>query len=497
LRADADGVFTSLLANASGTNVGAGGTLDLYGYNTTINNLTGTGTIESSHTADLPPRLTLDAASADEFDGQIVGRIAVDIAGAITLTGTNTYTGGTVIDNGAGLILGGETGSITGNVIDNGELISGSDGADNDCRQCERVRQLHPERRRRRRPSAGRTAFDERRDDRQRHAGDHAGCRFGNGRPSLRFSAANWLPQSSMTLTNALVLGNAPNFAIAAAAGQTLTVDPSGGWDMQGGFLTSSATAPVQMAGPWFGIRRGARAPAGFIRSKCKTARSRPARKVFRPCCRRPSTETVLLGGTVDLAGYNTNICTHPGLWQRREFPQQYGDAQRHGGRSERRDRRQDRAQCRERRIGLILDGANTYSGGTTIGTGGVLALGDGTYNGSITGNVVDQGTFVFADSDTTDFTGRISGGGSVFQGGPVQPSSISRTPLRAASPSATESWNSTKARGWVRARSPCKAASCSAAPHPAIRRLRDHHRHECARPERRPQLQRRHRRHA
>ncbi|WP_178131204.1 autotransporter-associated beta strand repeat-containing protein, partial [Reyranella sp. CPCC 100927] len=61
----------------------------------------------------------------------------------------------------------------------------------------------------------------------------------------------------------------------------------------------------------------------------------------------------------------------------------------------------------------LILTGANTYSGGTTITTG-TLQIGDGISNGRITGNVVNNGVLVFANSDNDSFAGVISGSGSV-----------------------------------------------------------------------------------
>jgi autotransporter-associated beta strand protein len=45
-------------------------------------------------------------------------------SGTLTLTGTNTYTGGTILTTGALEIgNGGGTGSIVGDVVDNGELI--------------------------------------------------------------------------------------------------------------------------------------------------------------------------------------------------------------------------------------------------------------------------------------------------------------------------------------------------------------------------------------
>jgi autotransporter-associated beta strand protein len=65
----------------------------------------------------------------------------------------------------------------------------------------------------------------------------------------------------------------------------------------------------------------------------------------------------------------------------------------------------------------LILTGANTYTGGTTI-AGGTLQLGDGGTTGSIVRNVTDSGILAFDRSNVLTFGGVISGTGSVQQNG-------------------------------------------------------------------------------
>jgi autotransporter-associated beta strand protein/T5SS/PEP-CTERM-associated repeat protein len=65
----------------------------------------------------------------------------------------------------------------------------------------------------------------------------------------------------------------------------------------------------------------------------------------------------------------------------------------------------------------LILTGSSTYTGGTTI-TSGTLQLGDGGANGSIVGNVTNNGTFAINRSDTFTFGGVISGSGAFQQNG-------------------------------------------------------------------------------
>ncbi len=65
----------------------------------------------------------------------------------------------------------------------------------------------------------------------------------------------------------------------------------------------------------------------------------------------------------------------------------------------------------------IILSGSNSYSGGTTIQSGTVQIGNSGT-TGSVNGNIVDNGSLVFARSDSVNIINTISGTGMVWQAG-------------------------------------------------------------------------------
>ncbi len=61
----------------------------------------------------------------------------------------------------------------------------------------------------------------------------------------------------------------------------------------------------------------------------------------------------------------------------------------------------------------VVLLGANTYTGGTTV-SGGTLWIGNGGTTGAVVGNITDNAALVFNRSDNVTFAGNISGTGSL-----------------------------------------------------------------------------------
>jgi outer membrane autotransporter protein len=111
--------------------VNTGAMLDLNGFNNAVGSLSGSGLVQNTGGAGALSNATLSVGgdnTSTTFSGTLqdgVRSLALTKVGTgtLTLTGANTYTGGTTINTGAlQLGNGGTTGSITGNVTDNGIL---------------------------------------------------------------------------------------------------------------------------------------------------------------------------------------------------------------------------------------------------------------------------------------------------------------------------------------------------------------------------------------
>jgi len=107
-------------------NVIDNGALDVYGHSIVVNNLSGSGTVDDSTSSSLT--FTVYNTATSTFSGTIADtgdgiQLIKTGPGTLILTGSNTYSAGTLISGGVLQIgSGGTTGSIAGNVVDNAAL---------------------------------------------------------------------------------------------------------------------------------------------------------------------------------------------------------------------------------------------------------------------------------------------------------------------------------------------------------------------------------------
>jgi autotransporter-associated beta strand protein len=123
---------TNAFAQTSAFTVASGATLGLNNFNEIIGSLAGAGVVTNGGAATRTLTTGGDNTSTT-FSGVIqngaagLTNLTKTGTGTQTLTGDNTYTGTTTINAGAGNTLqlgdGGATGSVAGNVVDNGALV--------------------------------------------------------------------------------------------------------------------------------------------------------------------------------------------------------------------------------------------------------------------------------------------------------------------------------------------------------------------------------------
>ena len=247
-------------------------------------------------------KATVSAPIADDSSGP--ARLTKTDAGALILSGDNTYTGGTIISDGTlQLGNGGTTGSIVGNVTDNG---------------------------------------------------------------TLAFNRSNTVNFPGVISGSGAVTQLGPGTVILTANNSY-----SGGTNLDGGILAVNSdsnlgTGPLSFNG---GTLEALAAGGGITSSKAVTLNA------------GAGTFLADAGTTSTLSGVISGVgsLTKDGLGT------------------------------------LTLTGTNTYSGGTTI-SAGTLQVGNGGTAGSITGNVIDNGTLAFNRSDSVTFDRVISGTGNVVK---------------------------------------------------------------------------------
>ena len=309
------------------------------------------------------------------------GALQQNGTGTLILTGANTYTGVTTISAGSTLQLGngGASGSITGDVLDNGTFA----------------------------------------------INDPAGFTFGNvisgtgalqqnGTGTLILTGANTYKGGTTINAGTLALGGVGR--IASSSGVTLT--PGAFFDISG--LTAGRTTIKSLAGRW--RHRDARLQSADLGERLRHLRRHHCGKRWADAHgrhRNPDRHQYLYGRHHDQCRQYapTRQRRVLGLHHRRRSGQRHV---RHQPLDRlylrQRDLRHRRAPA-ERHRHATLTGANTYTGGTTI-SAGTLELGNGGASGSITGDVLDNGTFAINRSDSFTFGNVISGTGALQQNG-------------------------------------------------------------------------------
>ena len=341
----------AITLNSAGGGFAGGGTIDANGFQTTIaQGITGAG------------GLTVTDSSASG-------------AGRVILTGANIYAGGTTIAAGTlQLGNGGATGSILGDVLDNGAL-----------------------------------AFD--RSDAATFAGLISGtgsvAQIGPGSTTL--TAANTYAGGTLLAAGTLIAGN--NSALGAGA---LTVAANAVGTTLDNTAAATSLANAIVLNPSANLTVAGSNPltlAGMISGDGALTKN-GASPLILTADNTYSGVTTINTGTLQLGAGGTtgsivgDVVDNGALVFDRSDQMIFPGAISGGG-----------AVSQIGSGGTILTADSSYTGGTTIASG-FLQLGLGGTTGGIVGDVVDNGTLVFDRSDTVTFAGVISGSGAVAQAG-------------------------------------------------------------------------------
>jgi autotransporter-associated beta strand protein len=406
--------LAALTGNSAATTVDLGATLDVNDKSLTITNLLGAGSVTLGTNAT-----TALTANAGAFMGAIkgAGQLNKSTAGTLELTGANTYTGGTTINGGTLQIGdGGTNGSIAGNVTDNASLV-----------------------------------FD--RGDSLIFAGNITGggslTKNGAGTLTLTGTGSNYSNGTTInggvlgfsnskavgigpinlgigtelrstataTLANQVIFAQGGTSIISAAAGKTLTLGSLqlGDSTPANAVFGSAGNTGTVVIGPATG-NFGAN-PASTVEVAFGTLRNGgTVGQNLAAFIANIAQITVDSGATFDTNGQNLTLARLQGAGSVTLGNNAatlltvnagiFGGAISGAG-----------GLNKSTADTLELTGANTYTGGTTIGVG-ALQIGNGGTTGSIVGIVTDNADLVFKRSNALTFAGKISGTGVLTQAG-------------------------------------------------------------------------------
>ncbi|HEY2179783.1 MAG TPA: autotransporter-associated beta strand repeat-containing protein [Caulobacteraceae bacterium] len=395
----------SLLGGAQSVTVAAGATLDAGGHFLVTPGLACAGTITNS-SVTLAMLITENTSTVT---GAITGKLELKaLTGTLKLTGTNTYTGGTTVANGANLTLSG-TGSIKGSASDDGALtfqntspttfsgvISGAGTVTQDGAGALTLSGANTY-------TGGTTVQKGELIVTNGKALGTNGLTLDNG--------AELLGAATMTLgaTQTGVMTFNGVTTLAAAHGTVLTI---GGGNVQVNAGTMNFGTSADDGVIVFKVT-GGMAPGPFA-MKINDGTLKAGDAVFGNLTTFATSVTVATGATLDLNGFSVTAVKLLGA----------GSVTDSGATAILNDEGGTFAGAITGRTKLrvfntvILTGTSTYTGGTVIDSSGALQLGAGGATGSIAGAINDAGTLVIDRSGTLALTGIISGSGGVTQEG-------------------------------------------------------------------------------
>ncbi|MBV8415417.1 MAG: autotransporter-associated beta strand repeat-containing protein, partial [Verrucomicrobia bacterium] len=321
--------------------------------------------------------------SAPIMDGTSPAAVSKTDLGTLILTGSNTYTGGTTIAAGTLQIgNGGTTGSIVGNVADNGALV-----------------------------------FD--RSDIITFGGTISGSgsltQEGIGTVILTgtntYSGGTTIGSGTLQLGNGAasgsILGNVINNGI-------LAINRS---DIFTFAALISGSGSFQQTGAGITILTGVNTYSGATNITAGTLQAGSSAALS-------ANSAFSVGATLDLHGFNNTIGSLSGsgvVTNDGVSPATLSAGGNNTNTTFSGTLTDGSASLGFTKAGIgtmILSGGNTYTGGTTVSSG-TLQIGNGATSGSIVGNVTDNGILAFNRSDSVTFGGVITGTGSLVQMGP------------------------------------------------------------------------------